>query len=257
VVFVSRKIVVKRPHEIEIMRKAGRINAEALDTVRQAIRPGVKTITLDEIATEVIRDNGGLPAFKDYPGPYPFPATTTISLNSELVHGIPGETELKDGDIVSVDCGTIFEGFVADSAFTIGVGEISAEAQRLIDVTQEALRLGIDKMRTHNHIGDISATIQDWVEGQGLFVTKEYSGHGVGREMHEGPSVPNYGVSGRGLVLRPGVTIALEPMVLVGTENTRVLPDQWTVASTDGSLTAHFEHTIAVTEDEPLILTVL
>jgi methionyl aminopeptidase len=255
VVFVSRKIVVKRPHEVEIMREAGRINSAALEAVRRAIRPGIRTDELDGIAADVIRKSGAVAAFKGYPGPYPFPATTTISINDELVHGIPGDVALNEGDIVSIDCGTIYKGFVADSAFTTGVGEISEEARRLLDVTENALSLGIELMRPGNRIGDVSSAIQEWVEGNGFFVTREYSGHGVGRDMHEGPSVPNYGTPGRGMALRPGVTIALEPMVLVGTDQTRVLPDQWTVASADGTLTAHFEHTVAVTDGDPIVLT--
>jgi methionyl aminopeptidase len=173
------------------------------------------------------------------------------------VHGIPGKRTLQNGEIISIDCGTLLGGFVADSAFTMGVGEISPLATRLIEVTEKALYEGIRKMRSGNHTGDISAAIQKYVEGLGFQVTREYTGHGVGRHMHEGPQVPNYGLPGRGMVLRPGITIALEPMVLVGTSQTRVLPDRWTVVSADGSLTAHFEHTIAVTEDEPWILTTL
>jgi methionyl aminopeptidase len=159
------------------------------------------------------------------------------------------------GDIVSIDCGSTFEGFVGDSAFTIGVGEISPLAQRLIKVTEQALYVGISKMRADNRVGDVSAAIQEFVEGTGFNVTREYTGHGVGRQMHEGPQVPNYGIAGRGQILRQGMTIALEPMVLVGTSQTRVLPDQWTVVSADGSLTAHWEHSVAITEGEALILT--
>lgn len=253
----ARRVYIKSPEEIAIMREAGRINALALEAVRQAIRPGVTTAELDAIAEEVIRRHGGQPAFKGYPGPYPYPATITVSVNDEMVHGIPGPRKLREGDIVSVDCGTIYKGFVADSAFTVGVGEISPEAKRLIEVTEQALYAGIAQMRPGRRIGDVSAAIQHYVESRGYYVTREYTGHGVGRQMHEGPMVPNYGTPGRGMVLRPGMTIALEPMVLVGTPKTRVLDDQWTVASADGSLTAHFEHTVAVTEGEPLILTAL
>lgn len=254
----ARRVVIKSPEEIAIMRQAGRINALALEAVRRAIRPGVTTAELDAIAEEVIRSHGGVPAFKGYPGPYPYPATITASINEELVHGIPSPKRvLWEGDIVSIDCGTIYKGFVADSAFTVGVGEISPEAQRLLEVTEQALYAGIAQMRPGKRVGDVSAAIQHYVESRGYHVTREYTGHGVGREMHEGPMVPNYGTPGRGLVLRPGMTIALEPMVLVGTPKTRVLEDQWTVASADGSLTAHFEHSVAVTEGEPLILTAL
>ena len=251
----QRNVVVKTPEEIEIMREAGRINALALDTARQLIRPGVTTATLDKAAEEVIRDHGGTPTFMGYPGPYPYPATLTISVNEALVHGIPGKQELKAGDIVSIDCGTTYKGLIADSAFTAGVGEISGDAQKLMDITEKALYIGIEKMHYGNRVGDISAAIQEYVEGNGYHVPREYSGHGVGRQMHEAPQVPNYGRAGRGLVLRPGITLAIEPMLLIGTFRTQVLPDQWTVTSADGSLTAHFEHTVAVTENGPLILT--
>jgi methionyl aminopeptidase len=253
----DRNVVIKSAAELALMREAGRLNALALKTVREMIRPGVTTGELDAAAEEVIRKHGAIPIFKGYPGPYPYPATLNVSINEELVHGIPGKRKIKEGDIVSVDCGTELEGFVGDSAFTVGVGEISPTAQRLIEVTQRALYVGIEKMRSGNHTGDVSAAIQVYVESQGYYVTREYTGHGVGRHMHEGPQVPNYGTPGRGIVLRPGMTIALEPMVLVGTPRTKVLPDQWTVVSADGSLTAHYEHSVAVTQAEPLILTEL
>ncbi len=251
----DRPIVIKNPPEIETMREAGRVNALVLKTVREMVRPGITTQELDAVAEELIRKNGGKPAFKNYPGPYPYPATLTISINEELVHGIPGKRKLKEGDIVSVDCGTVLNGFVADSAFSMGVGEISPQAQQLLEVTEKALYLGIEKMRPGNRVGDVSATIQQFVEGYNFHVPREYTGHGVGRDMHEGPLVPNFGVSGRGISLRPGITVALEPMVMVGTQRTRVLDDQWTVISADRSLTAHFEHSVAVTENEPIILT--
>lgn len=252
----GRAVVIKSPHEVELMQEAGRVNALALEAVRELIRPGVSTADLDEAAYAVISGHGGTPAFLNYPGPYPFPATLTVSINEELVHGIPSKKrKLREGDIVSIDCGTILDGFVADSAFTVAVGDVSALAKDLLKVTEEALYIGIDKMRPGNRVGDISAAIQKHVEGHGYHVPREYTGHGVGRQMHEGPNVPNYGARGRGLALRPGITVALEPMVLAGTYRTRVLPDQWTVVSADGSLTAHFEHSVAVTEGEPLILT--
>jgi methionyl aminopeptidase len=172
-----------------------------------------------------------------------------------MVHGIPGKRKLREGDLVSIDCGTIFNGFVADSAFSTGVGETSEEVKHLMEVTEKALEIGIGKMLAGNRIGDVSAAIQSYVESFGYHVPREYTGHGVGRQMHEGPQVPNYGLPGRGMVLRPGLTIALEPMVLVGTHLTKVKEDQWTVVSQDGSLTAHFEHTVAVTENDPQILT--
>lgn len=237
------------------MREAGRINAEALAAAREIIKPGVTTADLDAAAEEVLKKYGCYSPFKGYPGPYPYPASTNVSVNNELVHGIPGKRKLKEGDIVSVDCGTVFEGYVGDSAFTACVGSVSPETQKLVDAAEGALYAGIEKMVAGNHVGDISAAIQNYAESRGFHVTREYTGHGVGRAMHEGPQVPNYGTPGRGLVLRAGMTIAIEPMLLAGTPATRVLPDQWTVSSADGSLTAHYEHTIAVTDDGPLILT--
>ncbi|MBN2550603.1 MAG: type I methionyl aminopeptidase [Anaerolineales bacterium] len=250
----DREIIVKSKAELALMREAGRVNALALAAVRAAVCPGINTAELDDIATGVIRKHGGIPIFKGYGSP-PYPATICASVNEVLVHGIPSKRKLKAGDIISVDCGTLLDGFVGDAAFTVGVGEISPEAQRLLDVTEKALYEGIARMRAGNRTGDVSAAIQKYVESQGYHVTREYTGHGVGRQMHEGPQVPNYGTPGRGVLLRPGMTIALEPMVLVGTPRTRVLADQWAVASADGSLTAHYEHSVAVTESEPIILT--
>jgi len=252
---MERNIVIKDKKELDLMREAGRLNARALATVRGIILPGVTTADLDAVAEEVITKNGAVPIFKGYPGPYPYPGTLTISINEELVHGIPGKRKLKEGDIVSIDCGTKLDGFVGDSAFTIGVGEISPDAQKLLDTAEQSLFKGISKMWAGNRVGDVASAIQQYVEQRGYHVTRVYTGHGVGRKMHEGPQVPNYGTPGRGLVLRPGMTIAIEPMVLVGTDKTRVLQDKWTVVSADGSLTAHYEHTVAVTEGEPIILT--
>ncbi|MBL8050129.1 MAG: type I methionyl aminopeptidase [Anaerolineales bacterium] len=253
----DRQINIKTPAELKIMREAGRINATVLAKVKELLQPGVTTADLNAAAEEVLKSHGCVSPFKGYGHP-PFPTSITVSLNDEMVHGIPNpKRKLKDGDIVSIDCGTIHAGFVADSAFTAGVGEISPEAANLLKVTEEALFVGIQKMRKGNRTGDVSAAIQNHVESNGLHVTREYTGHGVGRTMHEGPQVPNIGVAGTGAILKPGMTIAIEPMVLIGTFQTRVLPDQWTVVSADGSLTAHFEHTVAVTEGEPLLLTVL
>ncbi len=253
----DRTIDIKSSTELKLMREAGRVNAVALKAVRDAIQPGITTGELDVIAEELIRNAGGIPIFKGYPGPYPYPATLNVSINEELVHGIPGNRKLNEGDIVSVDCGTLLEGFVGDSAFTVGVGEISTQAKKLLDVTEQALYKGIAMMRPGNRTGDISAAVQEFVEKNGFHVTREYTGHGVGRNMHEGPQVPNYGEPHKGVLLRPGMTIALEPMVLVGTPRTRVLADKWTVVSADGSLTAHYEHSVAVTEADPWILTEL
>jgi methionyl aminopeptidase len=253
----ARQIHLKSPAELQIMREAGRINATVHATVRELLKPGVSTYELNAAAEEVLKKHGCISPFKGYGHP-PFPTSITVSINQELVHGIPSKNrKLKAGDIVSIDCGTVYEGWVADSAFTAGVGAISTEAQKLLDVTEGALKAGIDKMRIGNRTGDVSAAIQNYVESRGFHVTREYTGHGVGKQMHEGPQVPNYGKAGSGLPLKAGMTIAIEPMVLVGTPETRVLPDQWTVVSADGSLTAHFEHSVAVTEGEPLLLTVL
>jgi methionyl aminopeptidase len=252
----SRQIHLKSPAELQIMREAGRINATVLATAKELLQPGVSTADLNAAAEEVLRKHGCVSPFKGYGHP-PFPSSITVSINQELVHGIPSrKRKLKAGDIVSIDCGTVFEGMVADSALTAGVGELSPEAQKLLDVTEGALNAGIEKMCIGNRTGDVSAAIQNYVESRGYYLTREYTGHGVGRQMHEGPQVPNYGKPGTGMPLKVGMTIALEPMVLVGTAETRVLPDQWTVVSADGSLTAHFEHSVAVTEGEPLILTV-
>lgn len=253
----ERQIHLKSPAELEVMSDAGKINATVLATVKELLQPGVATADLNAAAEEVLRKHGCVSPFKGYGYP-PFPSSITVSINQELVHGMPSKKrKLKAGDIVSVDCGTVFNGYVADSAFTAGVGEISSRARKLMDVTEGALKAAIEKMRPGNRVGDVSEAIQKHVESQGFHVTREYTGHGVGRQMHEGPQVPNYGIAGRGLPLRPGMTIAIEPMVLEGTSATRVLSDQWTVVSADGSLTAHFEHSIAVTEGDPLILTVL
>jgi methionyl aminopeptidase len=252
----ARQINVKNPAEIALMREAGHVNALALAAVRELIEPGVTTADLNAAAEEVLRKYGAYSPFYHYGRP-PFPASICASINEELVHGIPGNRKLKEGDIISVDCGAVVEGYVGDASFTAGVGELSPTARKLLEVTEKALYIAIEKMRVGNHTGDVSAAIQQFVEGRGFHVTREYTGHGVGRQMHEGPQVPNYGKPGTGVPLEAGMTIALEPMVLVGTYRTRILSNRWTVVSADGSLTAHFEHSVAVTEGEPLILTVL
>lgn len=253
----ERQITIKSPEELKIMRQAGKINAEALAAAKVLIRPGITTADMNAAAEDVHKKYGVYSPFKNYPGPYPYPASTCISINDELVHGIPGKRKLKEGDIVSMDCGTVFEGYVGDSAFSAGVGEISPEAQKLLKVTEQALYTGIERLKAGNYTGDVGYAIQTFVEQNGLQVVREYTGHGVGRAMHEGPQVPNYGTPGQGFLLRAGMTIALEPMVLVGTFQTRVMPDEWTVCSRDGSLTAHFEHSVAITENGPMILTAL
>jgi methionyl aminopeptidase len=250
----DRDISIKNASEIALMREAGRVNHEALLAVRELLQPGITTADLNAAAEEILRKHGAFSPFLNYGHP-PFPASICVSINEQLVHGIPGKRKLLEGDIVSVDCGTVLEGFVGDSAFTAGVGEIPPLARALIEVTEQALLVGIAMMRAGNTTGDVSAAIQQYVEAQGFNVVREYTGHGVGRKMHEGPQVPNYGNPGTGVPLRPGMTIALEPMVLVGTSRTRVLPNQWTVVSADGSLTAHQEHSVAITKGDPLILT--
>jgi methionyl aminopeptidase len=253
----ERSINIKTPYEIEIMQEAGRINAEALAAAVVLVAPGVNTAALNEAFEAVHRKYGVTSPFKNYPGPYPYPASICTSVNDELVHGIPGERKLMEGDIISIDCGTTYQGFVGDMAVTVPVGKISPETEWLLKVTKQALDIAISKMVPGNTVGDIGYAVQTYVEGEGFYITKTYTGHGVGRNMHEGPQVPNYGKPGRGMRLREGMTIALEPMVLVGTTNTRVKVDEWTVASADGSLTAHYEHTVAITADGPKILTTL
>jgi methionyl aminopeptidase len=253
----ERSINIKTPYEIKIMREAGRINAESLTAAVAMIKPGVTTRALNETFEAVQKQYDVFSPFKNYPGPYPYPASICTSVNDELVHGIPSDRKLVEGDIVSIDCGTVYQGFVGDMAVTVAVGEVNAETQRLIKVTKQALEIAISKMVPGNTTGDIGYAVQTFVEENGFYITRTYTGHGVGRKMHEGPQVPNYGKPGRGMKLREGMTIALEPMVLVGTGNTRVKDDDWTVASADGSLTAHFEHTVAVTSNGPEILTVL
>ncbi|NMC15313.1 MAG: type I methionyl aminopeptidase [Chloroflexi bacterium] len=248
---------IKSAAEIAIMREAGRINAEALEAAKAAIAPGVSTLELNEAVEAVHRKYGVYSPFKNYPGPYPFPASICASVNEELVHGIPDKRKLKEGDIVSIDCGTVYQGFVGDSAFTVGVGEITPLAQKLIEVTKQALDAAIAQMVPGNYLGDIGAAVEALVLKHGFHVTHLYTGHGVGREMHESPMVPNYGQPGQGILLREGMTLAIEPMVLVGTRYTRELKNQWTVISRDRSLTAHQEHTVAIRANGPEILTQL
>ena len=253
----ERSINIKTPYEIKIMREAGRINAESLAAAVALIKPGVTTAELNAAFEAVQKKYDVFSPFKNYPGPYPYPASICTSINDELVHGIPSNRKLKDGDIVSLDCATVYEGFAGDMAVTVAVGEVSKETLRLMDVTKKALEIAISKMVPGNTVGDIGHAVETFVEENGLYITRTYTGHGVGRKMHEGPQVPNYGIPGRGMRLREGMTIALEPMVLAGTSATIVKDDEWTVASADGSKTAHYEHTVAITPDGPMILTAL
>jgi methionyl aminopeptidase len=250
-------INIKSAYELEIMREAGRINAEALAAAVAEVEPGVTTLALNEAFEAVHKKYAVYSPFKNYPGPVPYPASICTSVNDELVHGIPSKRKLIEGDIITIDCGTVYKGFVGDMAVTVPVGTIDPETQKLLDITQQALEIAISKMVAGNKVGDIGNAVETFVESNGFYITRTYTGHGVGRQMHEGPQVPNYGTPGRGLRLKEGMTIALEPMVLVGTPNTIVKPDEWTVASADGSLTAHFEHTVAITSNGPQILTVL
>lgn len=253
----ARPIGVERktPRELALMREAGRIVARALHEVCDCVKPGITTRHLDAIAEAVILKHHAIPAFKGYPGPYPYPASTCISVNEELVHGIPGDRILHDGDIVSIDCGVAYLGYYADSAVSIGVGRTSPLVRQLLSTTESALQAGIQHMRVGQSIGDVAAALQAHVEQSGFYVVHEYRSHGIGRRMHEEPFIPNFGRENTGLRLRPGMVIALEPMVLTGTSETTVQDDQWTVVSSDGSLTAHFEHTVLVTDDTPEILT--
>jgi len=255
---------IKSPEELVIMREAGRIVARAHAAMREAVKPGVTTAELDRIATDVLRKHNAIPTFLGYPpgSKYPFPAAINASVNDELVHGIPGPRVLKEGDIISLDVGATYKGFVGDAAFTMGVGKISPEAQRLIDITEQALWVGIKASRIGHETKDVSLAIQRFVESHGYTVVREYTGHGVGRNMHEEPQVPNWWPTGRrhtrgwrSYPLQPGMTYALEPMVIVGNPKTEVLDDHWTVVTADGTLCAHWEHTIAITDGEPLILT--
>jgi methionyl aminopeptidase len=256
-------IHLKGPEELVIMREAGRIVARAHAAMREAIKPGVTTGELDRIARDVVERHNAIPTFLGYPpgSKYPFPATINASVNNELVHGIPGSRVLEEGDIISLDVGATYKGFVGDAAFTAGVGKISPAAQRLIDITEQSLWEGIKASVPGNETKDVSLAIQNFVERHGYAVVREYTGHGVGRNMHEEPQIPNWwprrqkNRGWRSYPLRPGMTFALEPMVIAGNPETKVLDDHWTVIIADGSLCAHTEHTIAVTDGEPLILT--
>jgi methionyl aminopeptidase len=245
-------ITLKSPREIELMRHSGKITSAVLTELMLAVRPNITTAELDSIAEEGIRGRGGVPTFKGYNG---FPGSICVSVNDEIVHGIPGSRVLHDGDLVSIDIGTTLDGYVSDSAVTLGVGTISGDAQRLLEVTQECLMIGIAQMQRGKRVGDIGAAVQAHAEAHGYGVVRELVGHGVGRAMHEEPQVPNYGTAGTGAELRPGLVLALEPMITQQSPKIRILDDGWTVVTADGKLAAHFEHTIAVTEGGPKILT--
>jgi methionyl aminopeptidase len=247
-------IIVKTVQEIAIMREAGRIVAAVLAALTRAIAPGITTRELDAIAVRELKRHGAAASFKGYRG---FPASICVSINDEVVHGIPGERLLQEGDIVSLDFGAYYRGFHGDAAVTVGVGNISLESRNLIEVTEGALRAGIAAARQGARLGDISAAIQFHVESRGFSVVREYVGHGIGRDMHEEPQIPNFGPPGQGPLLQNGMTIALEPMVNAGDWRTKVNADKWTVVTADGSLSAHFENTIVIDGAEPKILTQL
>ncbi|MEE9198598.1 MAG: type I methionyl aminopeptidase [Dehalococcoidia bacterium] len=245
-------MVVKSPQELKAMRRAGRVVARALAALREAIRPGMRTEELDAIAEAEIRRHGATPSFIGYRG---FPASLCVSINEEIVHGIPGDRVVREGDIVSLDVGAIVDGFHGDAAITVGVGRAAPKAQRLIDAAQQALEAGIQAARAGSRLGEISVAIQTVAESRGYSVVREYVGHGIGRNMHEEPAVPNYGRPGRGVLLQEGMALAIEPMLNIGTWKTKVKGDNWTVVTEDGSLSAHFEHTIAITADGAEVLT--
>jgi methionyl aminopeptidase len=245
-------IVLKTPSELAVMRRASQTAATALQAVVQAVRPGVTTRELDKIAEDRIRAEGGVPSFLGYRG---YPASLCVSVNDEVVHGIPGRRRLKEGEIVSLDLGAIVEGFHGDLAVTVAVGRIAEGLKRLLKVTEDALEEGIRAVHPGGHLGDVSAAIQKYAERQGFSVVRDFAGHGVGRRLHEDPQVPNFGRPGNGILLRPGMTLAIEPMVNAGASDVTVDPDGWTVRTRDHKPSAHFEHTVAVTETGADVLT--
>ena len=248
-------IVLKTGRELKIMKEACRISAGALQIAGRAVEPGVSTAEIDKLAEDYIRSQGGEPNFKNYEG---YPATACISINNEVIHGIPSRNrKLKQGDIVSIDLGAEFEGYHGDNAATFACGDISPEAKRLMDITEQSLYKGIAAAVSGSRIGDISNAVQSFVEANGLSVVRKFVGHGIGTALHEAPEVPNFGPAGRGIRLMPGMTIAIEPMVNEGTAAVEVLKDGWTTQTRDGKLSAHFEHTIAITANGPVILTQL
>lgn len=251
------KIFLKTDDEIELMRCANQLVGRTLGELAKHIKPGVTTLYLDKIAEEFIRDNGAIPTFKNFPNPLgePFPASICTSVNEVVVHGIPDEkTVLKEGDIISIDCGTLLDGFNGDSCYTFCVGEVSPEITQLLKTTKESLYLGIEAATAGKHLGDIGQAIQDHCETQGYGIVRELTGHGIGREMHEAPQVPNYGKCGNGVLLKAGMCIAIEPMVTLGSRHICMMPDRWTICTQDRKPACHFEHTIAIRKGRPEIL---
>lgn len=245
-------IISKSEREIATMREAGKLVAQTLQMLRGHVNPGITTQELDHMAEQFIRSAGAIPAFKGYHG---FPANICASLNEQVVHGIPGSRQLKDGDIISIDIGVLHNGYYGDAAITLPVGKVDPAVEQLLKVTEESLMKGIAQAVIGQRIGDISHAVQNYAESYGYGVVREYVGHGIGRHMHEDPQIPNYGLPGRGLRLKEGMTIAIEPMINMGTSDIRLLNDEWTVVTADGSLSAHFEHTVAITNRGPDILT--
>ena len=249
-------VTLKNKAELDRMRRAGRIVGECHLLLRDAVRPGVTTAQLNKLVHDYITRQGGIPSFLGYPGTTPYPAATCISVNDEIVHGIPGPRVLREGDIVSVDIGVIWQGYHGDSAWSYAVGRVSRAAQDLLDVTEQSLYHALEFARAGGRLSDLSHAIQSYAEARGYGVVRKYISHGVGRSLHEDPQIKNYGPAGKGLLLRPGMTFAIEPMITAGGYETRELADGWTVVTADGSLAAHFEHTIAITEHGgPEILT--
>ncbi len=249
---MTKGINIKTDKELDAMRQAGRIVAAILEILGRQVKPGMETRELDIIAAKELKRLGAKASFKGYRG---FPANLCVSINNEIVHGIPGKRVLRNGDIVSLDFGAVFQGFQADAAVTVGVGKVNPASQKLMETTKGALEAGIRAARPGARLGDISAAIQNYAESRDYSVVREYSGHGIGREMHEEPQIPNFGPPGSGPVLKKGMILALEPMVNAGDWRTRPGDDYWTVLTADGSLSAHFEHTIAITNGEPEVLT--
>jgi len=247
-------VLFKSEAEIEKIRKASRIVASTLEILVQAVKPGVTTLELDAIAESEIRKAGAIPAFKGYKG---FPATLCISVNEEIVHGIPSNKKLKPGDIVGLDLGAIWEGFYGDAARTVAVGQIREEAQKLVEVTEKSLLLGIEQAKPGNRIGDIGYAVQSFVEQHGFSVVRDFVGHGIGRNLHEDPQIPNYGKPGHGPRIKAGMVLAIEPMVCLGRPDVEIMDDNWTAVTRDRSLSAHFEHSVAITANGPVILSSL
>ena len=253
--FRDRGLEIKTPAQIDLMRVAGRLVGETLELLRGAVRPGVTTLELDALAEANIRDHGGIPSFKGYSHP-PFPATICASVNDEVVHGIPGARVLAEGDVISIDCGAIVEGWHGDAAITVPVGEVGDDVRELLRVTEDALWRGMAAARLRGRVTDISHAIETYVREQGRYgILEDYTGHGIGTEMHMEPTVPNYGRRGRGPTIVEGLALAVEPMVTLGSKHTDLLEDEWTVATVDGSSAAHFEHTFTVTAQGTWVLT--